>query len=95
MLRQGIQFAQECGERGDGRAFCTEFGSKSALADRLRRDVEPCCGVGLTHAGAHEVIELPAISETLSPLLYVVPAQMIGYHLGMAKFAVAEAGQGA
>lgn len=44
---------------------------------------------------ANEVIELPAISETLSPLLYVVPAQMIGYHLGMAKFAVAEAGQGA
>lgn len=41
---------------------------------------------------ANEVLELPAVSETLSPLLYLVPAQMIGYHLGMAKFALAEAG---
>ena len=41
---------------------------------------------------ANEVLELPVVSETLSPLLYLVPAQMIGYHLGMAKFALAEAG---
>lgn len=41
---------------------------------------------------ANRVIELPAIAEALSPLLYLVPAQMIGYHLGMAKFALAEAG---
>ncbi|WP_120339026.1 SIS domain-containing protein [Cryobacterium soli] len=40
---------------------------------------------------AATVIELPAVAEVLSPLLFVVPAQMIGYHVGMAKFAAAEA----
>ncbi|RFA06734.1 hypothetical protein B7R21_18950 [Subtercola boreus] len=40
---------------------------------------------------ADGVLELPVVSESLSPLLYVVPAQMIGYHLGMAKFEAAEA----
>jgi glucosamine--fructose-6-phosphate aminotransferase (isomerizing) len=40
---------------------------------------------------ANRVIELPRVREALSPMLYIVPAQMIGYHVGMAKFAVAEA----
>lgn len=40
---------------------------------------------------AERVLALPIVREALSPMLYVVPAQMIGYHLGMAKFAVAEA----
>lgn len=40
---------------------------------------------------ANQVLELPVISEILSALLYIVPAQLIGYHLGMAKFARAEA----
>jgi glucosamine 6-phosphate synthetase-like amidotransferase/phosphosugar isomerase protein len=40
---------------------------------------------------ANVVLTMPAIHEALSGLLYVVPAQLIGYHLGMAKFAAAEA----
>jgi glucosamine 6-phosphate synthetase-like amidotransferase/phosphosugar isomerase protein len=40
---------------------------------------------------ANGILELPVVDEALSPLLYVVPAQMIGYHLGMAKFHAAEA----
>lgn len=40
---------------------------------------------------AQRVLKLPKISEALSPMLSIVPAQMIGYHLGMAKFALAEA----
>lgn len=40
---------------------------------------------------ANQVIELPSINEALSPLLYLLPAQLIGYHLGMAKFALAAA----
>lgn len=40
---------------------------------------------------ADGILRLPAVSTALSPLLYVVPAQMIGYHLGMAKFHAAEA----
>jgi glucosamine--fructose-6-phosphate aminotransferase (isomerizing) len=39
---------------------------------------------------ANAVLELPPVSEELSPLLYLLPAQMIGYHLGVAKFTVAE-----
>jgi glucosamine 6-phosphate synthetase-like amidotransferase/phosphosugar isomerase protein len=39
---------------------------------------------------ADDILRLPVVSEALSPLLYVLPAQLIGYHLGMAKFAVAE-----
>jgi glucosamine--fructose-6-phosphate aminotransferase (isomerizing) len=39
---------------------------------------------------ANGVLRLPRVTEALSPLLFIVPAQMIGYHLGMAKFAVAE-----
>lgn len=42
-------------------------------------------------ADANHVLEMPVVSEALSPLLYLVPAQMIGYHLGMAKFAIAQA----
>lgn len=40
---------------------------------------------------ANRVFELPDVSEALSPILYVLAAQLIGYHLGMAKFAAAEA----
>lgn len=41
---------------------------------------------------AHEVIALPPMPEMVSPLVYVVPVQMFGYHVAMAKFANAEAG---
>ena len=51
-----------------------------------------------TTAGEHAfdglvdaVVRLPDVAEVLSPLLYLLPAQLMGYHLGMAKFAVAEA----
>ncbi len=37
------------------------------------------------------LIELPAVPEPLSPLLYLLPAQLVGYHLGLAGFAAAEA----
>jgi glucosamine 6-phosphate synthetase-like amidotransferase/phosphosugar isomerase protein len=40
---------------------------------------------------AERVLHLPVVREALSPMLYVVPAQLIGYHVGMAKFAAAEA----
>ena len=40
---------------------------------------------------ADEVLHLPAISEALSPLLFFLPAQQIGYELAMAKFSAAEA----
>jgi glucosamine--fructose-6-phosphate aminotransferase (isomerizing) len=39
---------------------------------------------------ANAVVTVPPITEALSSLVYLVPAQLIGYHLGMAKFAVAE-----
>ncbi|MEA9983960.1 MULTISPECIES: SIS domain-containing protein [Subtercola] len=39
---------------------------------------------------ANAVLTVPPITEALSSLVYLVPAQMIGYHLGMAKFAAAE-----
>jgi glucosamine--fructose-6-phosphate aminotransferase (isomerizing) len=39
---------------------------------------------------ARTVLRLPAISEALSPLLYFLPAQLVGYHLAVAKFAAAE-----
>lgn len=35
------------------------------------------------------VIELPAVPEALSPLLYLLPAQLVGYHLGLEGFAAA------
>jgi glucosamine 6-phosphate synthetase-like amidotransferase/phosphosugar isomerase protein len=31
------------------------------------------------------VIELPAVLEALSPLLYVIPLQLLSYHLALAK----------
>ncbi len=43
---------------------------------------------------ADTVLRLPPVPEALAPLLYVVPAQLVGYHLGMAGFAAAEAGRG-
>lgn len=39
---------------------------------------------------ADGILRLPVVSAALSPLLYVVPAQLVGYHLGMAKFHAAE-----
>jgi glucosamine--fructose-6-phosphate aminotransferase (isomerizing) len=45
-------------------------------------------------ADANAVFELPVLGEAVSPLVYVLPAQLIGYHLGMAKFALAEGGSG-
>jgi glucosamine--fructose-6-phosphate aminotransferase (isomerizing) len=39
---------------------------------------------------ADDVLYLPPVSESLSPLLYFLPAQLIGYHLAIAKFAAAE-----
>jgi glucosamine 6-phosphate synthetase-like amidotransferase/phosphosugar isomerase protein len=37
------------------------------------------------------LLELPAVPEPLSPLLYLLPAQLVGYHLGLAGFRAAEA----
>lgn len=45
-------------------------------------------------ADANQVFELPVVPEAVSPLLHVLPAQLVGYHLGMAKFALAEAAAG-
>ena len=41
---------------------------------------------------ARDVLGLPAVSELLSPLLYFLPAQLIGYHLAMVKFRAAATG---
>jgi glucosamine 6-phosphate synthetase-like amidotransferase/phosphosugar isomerase protein len=35
------------------------------------------------------VLTLPAIDESLSPLLYLLPAQLVGYHLGLSSYAAA------
>ena len=40
---------------------------------------------------ADRVLYLPQVDEAFAPLLYLLPAQLIGYHLGMAKFVQAEA----
>lgn len=40
---------------------------------------------------ADTVLRLPPVSEPLAPLLYVLPAQLVGYHLAIAGFAAAEA----
>ncbi|MBA8792992.1 glucosamine--fructose-6-phosphate aminotransferase (isomerizing) [Friedmanniella endophytica] len=37
------------------------------------------------------VLELPPVPEPLAGLLFLVPAQLLGYHLGQAGFAAAEA----
>lgn len=39
---------------------------------------------------ADQVLYLPPIDESLAPMLYLLPAQLAGYHLGMAKFANAD-----
>jgi glucosamine--fructose-6-phosphate aminotransferase (isomerizing) len=39
---------------------------------------------------ARAVLQLPAVSEIVSPLVYFLPAQLVGYHLAAAKFAQAE-----
>ncbi len=39
---------------------------------------------------ANATLYLPRVDEAFAPLLYLLPAQLIGYHLGMAKFADAE-----
>lgn len=36
------------------------------------------------------VLRIPPVPEALSPLLCLLPAQLVGYHLGMAGFAAAE-----
>ena len=35
------------------------------------------------------VITLPPVPEPLSPLLYLLPAQLVGYHLGLSCYAAA------
>jgi glutamine---fructose-6-phosphate transaminase (isomerizing) len=40
---------------------------------------------------ARAVLRLPKVPEVLSPMLYLLPAQLIGYHLAIAKFHLAEA----
>ncbi|MET0475139.1 MAG: SIS domain-containing protein [Mycobacterium sp.] len=37
------------------------------------------------------VIALPKIPESLSPLLYLLPAQLVGYHLGLSSYTAAAA----
>jgi glutamine---fructose-6-phosphate transaminase (isomerizing) len=39
---------------------------------------------------ADAVVRLPDVAEVLSPLLYLLPAQLMGYHVAMAKFAAAD-----
>ena len=39
---------------------------------------------------AEGTLELPDVPEALAALLYVLPAQLLGYHLGLAGFAAAE-----
>jgi glucosamine 6-phosphate synthetase-like amidotransferase/phosphosugar isomerase protein len=39
---------------------------------------------------ADAVVRLPDVVEVLSPLLYLLPAQLMGYHVAMAKFAAAD-----
>lgn len=40
------------------------------------------------HLGG-QIITLPAVAESLSPLLYGLPAQLFGYHLGLSCYAAA------
>lgn len=41
---------------------------------------------------ARGVLRLPTVSEMISPLLFFLPAQLVGYHLAIAKFAAADSG---
>ncbi|MDR1799005.1 MAG: SIS domain-containing protein [Bifidobacteriaceae bacterium] len=47
-------------------------------------------GVDCFDGVADAVLSLPAVPEVLSPLVYVVPVQLFGYHVAMAKFRAAE-----
>lgn len=38
-----------------------------------------------------QVVTLPPVPEPLSPLLYLLPAQLVGYHLGLSCYAAAAA----
>ena len=40
---------------------------------------------------ADAIVRLPAAPELLSPLLYFLPGQLVGYHVAMAQFAAAGA----
>jgi glucosamine--fructose-6-phosphate aminotransferase (isomerizing) len=44
---------------------------------------------------ARGVLHLPAVTDALSPLLYFLPAQLVGYHLATQKFAAADGGASA
>ena len=43
---------------------------------------------------ANEVLKVPRVSEPLSPMLFIPIAHLVGYHVGMAKFAAADRGLG-
>lgn len=45
-------------------------------------------------AGGDRLISLPAVPEPLSPLLYLLPAQLVGYHLGLSCYAAASRAAG-
>ena len=65
----------------------------AAEARRFGGQVYVATSEGEDAFGGHadEVLQLPAVDESLSPLLYALPAQRVGYELAMAKFAAAEA----
>jgi len=62
-------------------------------AHRLRGHVYAITteGQGTFDGLARGVLSLPAVSEMTSAMLYFLPAQLVGYHLGVAKFAAASA----
>jgi glucosamine 6-phosphate synthetase-like amidotransferase/phosphosugar isomerase protein len=63
-------------------------------ADRLGGHVYAITTEGINNfdGRAQEVLHLPPVSEMLSPLLYFLPAQLVGYHLEVAKRELAAAG---
>jgi glucosamine 6-phosphate synthetase-like amidotransferase/phosphosugar isomerase protein len=44
-------------------------------------------------ASGARVITLPDVPEALSPLVYLPPVQLVGYHLGLSSYAAAAAGE--
>lgn len=52
-------------------------------------------GVDRFEGLADLVLHLPSVPEMLSPMLTVLPVQMFGHHVAMAKFRAAERSQGA
>jgi glucosamine--fructose-6-phosphate aminotransferase (isomerizing) len=42
-------------------------------------------GIAEFGAGAYATIEMPQISDALTPILYAVPAQLLAYHTAVAK----------